>query len=81
MSHKGLSIDFQVIPLHLVPNRANGGRYDHCPIAAAVKWAAFSEVRTKPIETKNIVLRWRQKHRIVYTDIVQSDDNVLRRFE
>lgn len=73
-------VDLKVIPIHMCPVRALGGKYDHCPIVANVSWAAFTEVKNDSSEVKSPSLRWKHKHRRLYTDIVQTDGEVLRLF-
>lgn len=74
-------IDFKVIPIHMCPTRTLGGKYDHCPIVATVNVSAFGDIRSEVTpEVKSPSLRWKHKYRGLYTDIVQTDGEVLRLF-
>ena len=75
-------LDFAVIPIHLCPVRADGGRYDHCPINTHVRWEFVGESR-RDKDTQAVpghtdtCMRWRPQFRILYIDIVQTDGIVL----
>jgi len=73
-------VDMKVIPLHLVPTRFGGGKYDHCPIVVCISWNGFTEMKSETTVNAAKSLRWRHKYRMLYTDILQTDGEVLRHF-
>ena len=80
MCDENSCIDFKIIPIHICPNRRSRKRYDHCPIVSAIRWSAFTDVKQIPPDDKGPKIRWRHEHRRLYTDIVQTDGEVLRCF-
>jgi len=71
-------IDMTVPPFHVCPNRISGSRYDHCPVVVSLCWSGVREGNARNEDNEPATsMRWRPQFRDMYTDIVQTDGEVL----
>lgn len=67
--------------MHVIENppfRPDGGLFDHRPVCCTVVWAAERDVAPIADEEPHVSLHWREDFRAMYTDILQTDGEVLR---